>query len=96
MCESEDLDRIRQYIGRVRWQYAKTMPTCPHEYTVRKWNPDLDADFVFFAEYIRRAGYQARWKRYKHTYLDLDGFKYWTMGAPIDQTIIINREALKE
>lgn len=30
---------MREYIGQVRWQFAKTMPDWPHEYTVKAWCP---------------------------------------------------------
>jgi hypothetical protein len=38
----------RAYIGKVRWQFAKTMPQWPHEYTVREWRPDLELVFLEF------------------------------------------------
>jgi hypothetical protein len=36
------VDDARAYIADVRWQFAKTMPQWPHEYTVREWRTDLD------------------------------------------------------
>jgi hypothetical protein len=85
------------YIARVRWQYAKTMPQWPHEYTVRHWRPDLDSDFAAFAAHIRRNGVVKPWPReastprYRHTYLEMDVWEYWTMGEPIPETTVINR-----
>ena len=32
-------DDALAYIAKVRWQFAKTMPQWPHEYTVREWRP---------------------------------------------------------
>jgi hypothetical protein len=29
--------------------------------------------------------------RYHNTYLELDGWEYWTMGAPLPETTVINR-----
>jgi hypothetical protein len=29
-----------------------------------------------------------------YTYLDIDGWHYWTMGCPLHQTILINRAKL--
>ena len=93
----EELDRARTYIGSVRWQNAKTYEAfAPHEYTVRKWNPDLDDEFVNFVELIRSAGYKEKWKKRWWTYLDVVGHRYWTMGAPIEITIIINRETQEQ
>jgi hypothetical protein len=91
----------RRYIGEVRWQFAKTMPRWPHEYTLRKWRPDLEQSFVAFVELIRLEGVVKPWPadaptpRYHHTYLELDGWEYWTMGAPVDETILINRARLE-
>lgn len=76
------------------------MPQWPHEYTVRGWRPDLEADFLAFVRLIFRDGVVKAWPcdaavpRYRHTYLELDGWEYWTMGEPIDETILINRARL--
>ncbi len=90
-------DDARSYIAAVRWQFAKTMPKWPHEYTVRKWRPELEPQFVGFVELIRGEGVVKPWPRdaakprYRLTYLELDGREYWTMGAPIPETTVINR-----
>ena len=85
-------NRARQYIKTVRWQNAKTYEkTAPHEYTVRKWRPDLDDEFCWFVEYIRQNGVVETFWKNRYTYLYLDGYRYWTMGAPLAKTIIINR-----
>ena len=67
--------------------------TAPHEYTLRKSEVGERAnqDFDQFAIYIRRFGYADFYYRIKHIYWAVDAFKYWTMGWPIDQTILINR-----
>jgi hypothetical protein len=91
------LDGARAYVAAVRWRFAKTMPQWPHEYTVRGWRPDLEAGFVAFVELIRRTGEVKPWPggatnpRYHHRYLELDGWQYWTMGAPVADTTVINR-----
>src|SRR4051812_30577445 len=93
-------DDARTYIATVRWHFAKTMPQWPHEYTVRDWRLDLETDFVEFAELIRREGVVKPWPadsaspRYHHTYLELDGWDYWTMGEPLAETGVINRARL--
>ena len=46
---SYSIDDARHYIAQVRWQFAKTMPQWPHEYTVRNWRPELESDFEEFA-----------------------------------------------
>ena len=95
-------DDARGYIARVRWQFAKTMPQWPHEYTVREWRPDLEPDFLGFAALIRGEGAVKPWPRdaahprYHHTYLELDGWEYWTMGAPLPATTVINRARIDQ
>jgi hypothetical protein len=90
-------DDARAYIASVRWQFAKTMPQWPHEYTVRAWRPDLEQQFVQFVVLIRRDGVVKAWPpdaaepRYHHAYLELDGWEYWTMDSPIPETTLINR-----
>lgn len=87
----------RAYIANVRWQFATTMPKWPHEYTVRRWREDLAEDFVAFVELIRREGEIKPWPRdaakprYHHTYLEIDGWDYWTMGEPVAESTLINR-----
>jgi len=76
------------------WKFAKTMPQCPHWYTLRKdWK---DSDFVELVKYIRENGRKEKYLRSTFTYLYINGFKYWTMGAPINKdgkphTILINK-----
>jgi hypothetical protein len=65
------------------------MPAWPHEYIVRK-NID-QALFVQLVKHIRTHGYQGKFYQKTITYYDWSGRVYWTMGAPIDETIIINR-----
>lgn len=94
------IDDAAAYIEEVRWQFAKTMPRDPHEYTLWKWRPSTKEAFRSFVQLIRAEGYQADWPpnsrnpRYRHTYLDVGEHKYWTMGAPLEDTILINRARL--
>ena len=91
-----DIERARAYIASVRWKDTVTMKAfAPHEYTVRKWNPTLESEFEWFVMWIREHGYKARWGKHEHIYLELDGQKYWTMGAPLSETVVINREVVR-
>ena len=88
-----DLDRFREFIANMKWTFAKSMPTLPHEYIVR-WNiPAHDEMFTEFAQYIRDHGYKQNFYSREITYLDIDGHKYWTMGSPIHNSISIARQA---
>lgn len=96
------IDEARSYIGQVRWQFAKTMPQWPHEYTVREWRPDLEETFEAFARYTRSEGVVKPWPadsptpRYHHRYLAIDGWDYWIMDGTIEETGVINRARLDE
>ena len=84
---------LQAFIESVTWTYAKTMPLWPHEYIVRdRVEEEL---FVRLARHIREYGYEGKFYKMSITYFDHDGMVYWTMGAPIDETVIINR-CLKE
>lgn len=83
---SEDL---RRFASESQWTFAKTMPTWPHEYLVRG---RVDAVlFEALVTHIRSCGYEGRFYRRAIIYFEEDGLVYWTMGAPIAETTIINR-----
>lgn len=81
--------QLKGFIQSVEWIYAKSMPEWPHEYIVReKVDESL---FIELVIHIRVYGYEEKFYNKSITYFDHDGMTYWTMGAPIDDTIIINR-----
>jgi hypothetical protein len=57
------IDDARAHIAEVRWQFAKTMPQWPHEYTIRIWRPDREREFDGFVALIRRDGIVKPWPR---------------------------------
>jgi len=80
---------LRRFVLSERWTFAKTMPQWPHEYLVRgKVDTEL---FERMVMHIRIHGYEGRFYRRAITYLDEGGFVYWTMGAPLARTAVINR-----
>lgn len=82
---------LKEYIKTIKWKYAKSMPQYPHEYTVREWYPEKDEMFKKFVMFIRKYGYDEYFYKRKMRYYNIDGYKYWTMGAPLEITTIINR-----
>jgi hypothetical protein len=86
---------IRHFIAASRWKFAKSMPETPHEYTKRDEAPD-EAAFERFVMHIRTAGYKGKFGKTTYRYFDVDGWQYWTMGAPLDKTILINRAIVKD
>jgi hypothetical protein len=87
----ETLDEARAYVEKVHWQFAKTMPRWPHEYTVRRWRPDLADEWDAFADLIQREGTRKPWPpdspnpKYRHAYLEIDGYQYWVMPPVINR-----------
>lgn len=86
--EFKDLsdEEIASYIESHRWIYAKTMPQCPHWYTLKKESKD-QAMFERFVMHIRRYGTASKFFRKTLIYFRFGDYKYWSMGAPLDQTI---------
>ena len=93
---SNNIHRFRTWIAEQEWTFAKTYAeTAPHEYIVRTELSDDDVEiFVDFVQYIRDNGVVERFYGRQYTYLYLDGYKYWTMGNPVSETTVLNRENL--
>lgn len=80
---------LKVFVDSEKWTFARTMPDWPHEYLVReKVDPRL---FEAMVQHIREHGYEGRFYTKAITYFAEDGMLYWTMGAPLEDTIIINR-----
>ena len=72
------------------YRYAKSMPRFPHFYTLKKtW--EKAREFERCASFIQRYGYEHTFGKITYRYISFGGLKYWTMGAPISETILINR-----
>jgi hypothetical protein len=91
-------DEIEDFIQAHPWRFAKTMAHIPHSYVVKQKCRD-PAEFERLVMHIRRNGYRQKFGRVYYTYFDwpVDGVvhQFWTMGAPLATTIIINRAAKK-
>lgn len=85
------LDEAKQYIQSVRWQYAKTYVTAPHEYTVLDWKPESKRQMIDFADFILANGYKEQFYSKTYTVLQIDDYKYWSMDFPTVNTNLINR-----
>jgi hypothetical protein len=84
----------RAFIAQAPWRFAKSMPHLPHWY-VRQGDV-AEQDFKAFLTYMERHGFRARWRHLPaNSYLELDGWRYWTMPGRGEPSItIINRERL--
>ena len=79
-------------INQVHWTWAKTYVSLPHEYIVRGRCGLNDQEFEYLVQAQREQGVTEQWHKYNFPYLYIDGYKYWTMGDPIENTTIINRQ----
>jgi len=68
------------------WRLARTHD---HSYVVRG-ETLLDPFFTQAVKVIRRYGRPGKFYRWTMIYLIVDGVKWWTMGAPLEDTVIIN------
>jgi hypothetical protein len=83
-------DKVAAALLAQTWIYAKTMPQFPHWYCLRKnWVGELPFDDV--VTYMREHSYNEKFFTKTFQRYDIDEFKYWTMGFPLSQTILINR-----
>jgi hypothetical protein len=88
--------RWRAFIALSKWTFAKTYAKkAPHEYTVLKstYSPET---FRAFVQFIWDHGYKERFWRREFTYIDIDGWKYWTMDPTVESTDLINRARIKD
>jgi hypothetical protein len=89
-----NLKFLEELFNSVNFRFAKTMPKYPHWYTLRKeWNDDVLFDKVVI--FIRKNGYKVAWGNREYIYFDVNGFHYWTMGSPVEKTILINKAEIK-
>jgi hypothetical protein len=72
-----------------RGRFWQTARSGDHQYTLRKWGADLT--FEFATLFLRERGYQHKFGSRWYTQYDLDGHTYWSMGAPLAFTSLINR-----
>jgi hypothetical protein len=90
---SDGLERVAHDLAAQRWIFAKTIPENPHEYTLRReWRSDTG--FVRAVRFIRDHGYRNLFEGRWYTQLDIGAHTYWTMGAPVEETILINRKKI--
>lgn len=81
---------LKMFVSTTRWAAASTYAsTWPHEYIVRGGVDERL--FLALVHHIRAHGYDAFFYRKRLRYFEEDGWVYWTMGAPIDETVIVNR-----
>jgi hypothetical protein len=95
-------------IDSLTWTFAKTMPFVPHWYVVR--DRDVSAEqFESLLRYLRANGRIGVWGSKPRStsledgtivegliYCDIGEFRYWTMGWPLKEETVINREEISQ
>ena len=94
MASEVRLASVAANLARQEWIFAKTMPDNPHEYCLRRRWVGNDDEFAEAVEFIREAGYEAYFEGRPYMQLDVSDHFYWTMGAAVDETTLINRKAI--
>jgi hypothetical protein len=92
---------VEAWIARRRWQYARTMPRWPHEYTIRHWIPGGEREFDRMVQHVRDVGTLRYWPptgsaKEVIPHLDVDGQGYWTQGDPVGICQVINRAVIPD
>jgi hypothetical protein len=72
---------------------SKAYEKFPHAYTLSKdWNRD---EFDEVVQFIRDYGEVGYFFKAQYLYYRFNGYEYWTMGAAIEKTILINKAKVK-
>lgn len=83
---------FRDFISKQTFRKAVTAKRNPHAYIVRhKSVVGTDDEFVDAVMFIREHGFEIMLWGKRYTVYYLDGHFYWTMGDPIETTIILNQ-----
>lgn len=89
-----DMNKLREFISRCQWKWARTMPTVPHEYIFRGRCALTDEEYYYFLRAQLECGRVEWWGKGKRPYLYIDGYKYWTMGDFCEENKTMNRQKL--
>lgn len=89
MSTQADLDWWLELAPTLPWRFARTMPTTPHSYVVRGKTLS-EPEFERAVRVIRTFGEPGKFWSRTMIYLIRDGVKFWTMGEPLEECMIIN------
>jgi hypothetical protein len=84
-------DDVAAWIANRHWQQARSQVN-PHSYTRRDWGSEKM--FLRVVLHIREHGEQERFAGDTYTYFVVGKSKFWTMGADLESTVILNRKQL--
>lgn len=84
-------EQVARWIEGRYFQQARSKSN-PHSYSVKYWGDARNFELIVL--HIRENGRQEVFGGDTYTYLVVNGYKYWTMGAPLPTTVILNRKVL--
>ena len=87
-------ERVKELLRKNKFVFAKTMSATPHYYTM-KFDWASLKEFNEVVMFIRKYGYTEKFGSKTYMYLDVDGYKYWTMGNTLEITKLINKAVTK-
>ena len=88
-------EEIIAALEHAEYRFAKTMPNCPHCYTLRSSWQDQQL-FDAAVRLTRELGRKERWGKAVRPYFRHGEYKYWTMGSRVESTILINRALIAD
>jgi len=85
-------EEFQEFVGRVEWVFAKSIPNWPHFYIVEDEFDDPEAHSAARA-FIRDHGYDGRFFELDVRYYDLEEWTYWSspLDKPCEEQYMINR-----
>lgn len=86
-------EEFQSWVDSSPWQDAVMAVMNPHQYTLKRRSPD-PRRFELMVLHLREHGSQEWFGGAEYTYLEVGGYKYWTMGHALETTILINRKEL--
>jgi hypothetical protein len=95
-------DEQEEWMGNVRWRYARSMPNHPHSYTLREWNDE--ETFLRVVRTVWGFGYDRPYLGRLWRSLDIGERHYvWVCtpprpgrAAPLDATELVNRAVTRQ
>lgn len=83
---------FQEFIEKQSWTNSKSYQEwAPHEYTLRNKIVGSDDEFEEAVRFIRANGFPAYFANKLMTYYPYKGRYYWTMGDPVEETVVLNR-----
>jgi hypothetical protein len=86
---------VQRWLESQRWHYASSRPDNPHSYCLRQEAEDQES-FERVVEYLGEYGSPYPWWGKVYPQYVAGEHAYWTMGATLENTELINRKTLEQ